>query len=584
MAKHYLIDKLIRLRKHYNYSQHYLAQKLGIDVFEYMAFENGRTMLSYVQIKKLAQLFQIDITQLLINSKEVSIQPLKNNYHTDEYDLKELKRIKRQYLINQYISKLKEKRNIFKIVIGLMIVSFFGLIISLLPKENNLRLSAHFTMNDRVSASDNSVIYFDQNNKLKANGDNSNGQLNLEEFKDIVKVKQTNSFTILLDKHGKLHSKGLVSSYHNQLKKLENIVDIAVGSGHILALDQKGQVSCIGDNFFGQCEVSLWSNIKKIYANNHGSVGISENSIFSAGIIPFKEELLNNHDLLDLDFNHETLVLINAQKEVKYFSNRLFNLKNWHDVTTVRVGDDFICGLRSDGRVLIAIENYLIEDEISKWRVKGIDAGKDFIVGYDGNSILGVGNNKFNQFEVAIDKRKQLPQVSNVKLDTLEEDLKISFDKVEKASSYLIEIDVGIGYSIKTKDNVIYLPLSKFEKNKKYEIRITSLSDNDNYNNSATYFFTWHYLKPEQDQKTNQKFKLEELLKKSLSNFEAYLKGLGVPEQNLHKKESTLLCQDKTLEPYIVSVTGIWGGEEIFSHELKQRVINYEYCQLKKTN
>lgn len=101
-----------------------------------------------------------------------------------------------------------------------------------------------------------------------------------------------------------------------------------------------------------------------------------------------------------------------------------------------------------------------------KWRVKGIDAGKDFIVGYDGKSILGVGNNKFNQFEVAIDKRKQLPQVSNVKLDTLEEDLKISFDKVEKASSYLIEIDVGIGYSIKTKDNVIYLPLSKFEKNK----------------------------------------------------------------------------------------------------------------------
>ena len=36
-----LPNKLARLRKHYNYSQAQVAEVLGIDAVDYMAFENG---------------------------------------------------------------------------------------------------------------------------------------------------------------------------------------------------------------------------------------------------------------------------------------------------------------------------------------------------------------------------------------------------------------------------------------------------------------------------------------------------------------------------------------------------------------
>ena len=55
----YLPLKLEKLRKHYNYSQSYLAGVLGVDVVDYMGYENGRKMINYEQAKKLAPKFNI---------------------------------------------------------------------------------------------------------------------------------------------------------------------------------------------------------------------------------------------------------------------------------------------------------------------------------------------------------------------------------------------------------------------------------------------------------------------------------------------------------------------------------------------
>lgn len=53
-------------------------------------------------------------------------------------------------------------------------------------------------------------------------------------------------------------------------------------------------------------------------------------------------------------------------------------------------------------------------------------------------------------------------------------------------------------------------------------------------------------------------------------------------EQNLHK-ESTLLCQDKTLEPYIVSVTGIWEGGNLVMN-LNKELLTTSIVNLKRFN
>ncbi len=65
----YLPSKLLKLRKHYNYSQSHLAEVLGVDVMEYMAYENGRKVLNYAQCKKIANLYHVGIVDIFKNNK-----------------------------------------------------------------------------------------------------------------------------------------------------------------------------------------------------------------------------------------------------------------------------------------------------------------------------------------------------------------------------------------------------------------------------------------------------------------------------------------------------------------------------------
>ena len=48
-----LPDKLLNLRKYYGLSQSYLAEYLNIEVIDYMGFENGRSVPSFEELKKL---------------------------------------------------------------------------------------------------------------------------------------------------------------------------------------------------------------------------------------------------------------------------------------------------------------------------------------------------------------------------------------------------------------------------------------------------------------------------------------------------------------------------------------------------
>lgn len=589
MQKNRLVEKLLLLRKHYNYSQHHIANKIGVDVFDYMACENGRSILPYFQLKKIANFYRIDIKELIIDDEKLTLHPIKKNSHTDEYDFSEIKLLKIKYRLLA-IKKYFAEHHIVSFCLGFFgFFLFMFIIFSLLPKRESetILLNKNNGTSNIIDASNTTVVYITGNGKVKGQGDDSNNQLHIEDYKDIVKVQEAITFTALLDKGGKVYTEGLATRYKNIVEKWKNIVDIATGTAHIVALDNKGKVYCAGDNSFKQCEIDNWKNVEKIFADKNGTVAITKNNVYTAGKIPFKNELINYLTLKDLSFNDNILAIVDEQNYVKYYSNELYEIKNWNDITSIKVGKDFIAGLRKDGKVLISIDNYLIEEEVANWNVKAIAAGDDYLVGFDGKKIIGVGNNKYGQFEKPVDRRQSLAEVKNIKVDILENDVKVMFDGVSNADSYLVEVDVGTGFSVKTKEHVVYVPSSKFDENEKYTIRITSLSNNNLYGKSNTSFFNFEYVKPHKNEENNNSqdqkvFKLEELLGKTLNNFEAYLKGLGANEQNLNKSESSQECNKGAQEPYIVSVSGVVGGEEISLKELQKRTISYEYCKIEQ--
>ena len=81
-----LPEKLTKLRKHYNYSQSYLAEVLGVDTLEYMNYENGSGMINYEQMKKLASLYHIDLVDVFRNSADVQLYEV-NKANTDEINI-----------------------------------------------------------------------------------------------------------------------------------------------------------------------------------------------------------------------------------------------------------------------------------------------------------------------------------------------------------------------------------------------------------------------------------------------------------------------------------------------------------------
>ena len=82
----YLPSKLAKLRKHYNYSQSYLADVLNVDVITYMGYENGRQMIDYAKCRKLASLYHISVYDMFKNSDDVQLYDV-YKANTDEINI-----------------------------------------------------------------------------------------------------------------------------------------------------------------------------------------------------------------------------------------------------------------------------------------------------------------------------------------------------------------------------------------------------------------------------------------------------------------------------------------------------------------
>ena len=54
-------NKLITLRKHFNYSQQDIAEIMGVPVSEYMKWENGSKLCSMSQLLRLANTFKVSL-------------------------------------------------------------------------------------------------------------------------------------------------------------------------------------------------------------------------------------------------------------------------------------------------------------------------------------------------------------------------------------------------------------------------------------------------------------------------------------------------------------------------------------------
>ena len=138
----YLPNKLNKLRKHYSYSQQYVANKLNVDVVEYMDFENGNKMITHYHMKKLANLYHISMNDIFKNTDELELPEINTN--TNEINAKYF------YQENGIKNKIKGfiiNHKIASIIIGILLLAIIVLSIVLrnvvrpytIKREKNFR-------------------------------------------------------------------------------------------------------------------------------------------------------------------------------------------------------------------------------------------------------------------------------------------------------------------------------------------------------------------------------------------------------------------------------------------------------------
>jgi len=561
----YLPSKLTKLRKHYNYSQQYVADILGIDVVEYMGYENGNYMINYSQMKKLASLYYISMNEMFINSDNVELYETDND--TDSINAKffmpenNIRNKVKGFIINHKIAS---------IVIGILIVAI--VVLSIILKNVTKPYTIKRENTNRLSVSETTVIYIEDSGAIGFSGSNANGQLNDLAVANAIKVEEGEGFSIVLNEDGTVKSSGLISKYKDYVDSWKNIVDIAAGNSHVVAVDANGRVYCAGEK--EACEIDGTKNISKVFASANASIAVSEvGTPFYSGSFLGSSYLQSYLNIKDIASSDNILVILNSENTINVYSKSGSYLKaeTWTDIVDVACGDDFVAALDKYGKVYIEISNDDISETVSEWsNIIAIDAGSDYLVGFDGKNIYGVGNNSYNQFVKEEKQKTTLEEVTKIEYTLDKDTITIQFDGVSNASGYIVELDVGTGLlkHIDVVEPVTFLTENMIE-GKTYTISITSIGSGD-YKDSDVAEEKFTFNRPEDKTQVD----VSEYIGKNREDLEHYLQDLDVTYSS--EVDNDNLCDG---EEVVLTIEGLEDGTYTEA-EIATSIVKYTYCKV----
>ncbi len=577
----HLPEKLVKLRKHYNYSQNDLSELLGIDTLDYMGLENGRSMVTHAQMKKLASFYHISFEELFRNDPVISLEENKPD-DTDEMNLRYFIHEKKWYeKIPGFV-----KRHWNYLVIAGAVLLLSGVMIHIINSRIDIpEFDPSLVVTDRLSASDSTVIYTDEEGQVKGRGDDSHYQLSdLEDLK-AKKVAEGANFSVILKEDGTLTSRGLTDRFAEEIASWSSIVDIAVGDGHIVAADSRGRVYCSGVNTDGQCEISEFTDVRRVFAAPRGTVVVNaEGKAFCTGEVFGASLIRGIDDVKQVACSEDNTVVLKEDGTVVFYarSRNFRSADSWRGITDVACGEDFIAGLDETGHVKIAIDNYLYEKETESWEnILAIDAGKDYLVAYDGETLRGIGNALYDQFDRSENVKIPLAQVSDIRISNDADWLTVSFKGVANASGYTVSVhgEYGLLSCYVEREEPVSFEASNFRDHSDYTLSIISKGEGD-YEDSQPQSYSFTYQGVWVEPPAVEKFTVDTLIGKTRTNFEAYLKGLGYDMNKLQKSEAEKRCDGD--EAIILSVSGLYEGESLSREEFYGRSISYTYCRLEE--
>jgi len=182
---------------------------------------------------------------------------------------------------------------------------------------------------------------------------------------------------------------------------------IAAGYSHSVGVKEDGKVIAAGSNYSGQCNVTGWTEIKAIAANDFLTIGLKKNgTVLTTGNNDKGQRNVSEWtDIIAIATggNHSVglkgngrLVATGENKDGQC------NLSSWTDVLIIDAGSKHTVGLMEDGRVVAAGNNEFGQCDTNDWDdIVAIAAGGSHTVGLKADgTVVAVGNNEFGQCNV----------------------------------------------------------------------------------------------------------------------------------------------------------------------------------------
>lgn len=212
------------------------------------------------------------------------------------------------------------------------------------------------------------------------------------------------------------------SGYRDSAERSERLWDeaayrktIACGLKHIAALKEDGTVVATGENNYGQCNVSDWTNIIAIDASGYNTIGLKDDgTVVVAGIDVYSQnQTAGWKDVVAISTCGSTT--FGLKKDGKIVTagatdKGRFDLSTWEDVVACGAGNpvgyvDFAWGVDGDGKIRTT-------KRTSETYAKGIDSANwediSYLVYYNGvlglkedGTVVSSGDNKHGKNNVS---------------------------------------------------------------------------------------------------------------------------------------------------------------------------------------
>ncbi len=183
---------------------------------------------------------------------------------------------------------------------------------------------------------------------------------------------------------------------------------LAEGSFHIVGLKADGTVAAVGDNYFGQCDVSDWTDIVAVAAGSSHTVGLrADGRVVAVGDNEDGQcDVSGWTDIVAVAAGAYHTVGLRADGRVVAVGDNKYgqcDVSEWRDIVAVAAGGRHTVGLRAGGTVAAVGDNECGQCDVSGWRdIVAVSAGFYHTVGLktDG-TVVAVGNNAYGQCEVS---------------------------------------------------------------------------------------------------------------------------------------------------------------------------------------